>query len=372
MKKLLFLLLFLPALVSAESVVKIDFFYSPTCPHCAKEEVFLDDLQTRHPEITINRYSVTEAGNIDLLKEFYNNYNVSKEYYGMVPATFTNSKYFIGFNDDIAKNIEECIEECQINGGQGNVSIVNMEGGIKLPLIGEINIKDYSLPVLAVVLGSLDGFNVCSLGALVLILGLVLAMRSRRKTLIFGGLFILTTAVVYGLLIIIWYQIFFLLIPYARIMEVLIGLLGIGGAIYFFKQFLNFRKYGPTCGITPGQSLMSKFSSKFQNLMNNSGNLFLLIFFVFIFAAIITIIEFPCSAVVPVAFAGILAQSGLSTVSYMLYISVFIFFYMLDEIIVFLIAFFTMKIWLSSSNIVTWITLLEAIILLSLGIYYIL
>jgi len=43
---------------------------------------------------------------------------------------------------------------------------------------------------------------------------------------------------------------------------------------------------------------------------------------------------------------------------------------MLDEIIVFLIAFFTMKIWLASSKIVVWITLLEAIILLALGFYY--
>jgi len=370
MKKLIILLLFLPVLVSAESVVQINFFYSPTCPHCAKEEKFLDDLEDKYPEITINRYSVAERDNIELLKQLYKDYNVSRDQYGMVPATFTNNKYFIGFSDDIAKNIEECIEECQINGAQGSTSVVNMEGEIDLPIIGKINIKDYSLPALAIVLGTLDGFNVCSLGALVLILGLVLAMRSRRKTLVFGGLFIITTAFVYGLLIVIWYQIFSLLVVYIRIMEIVIGVIGIVGALYFFKQFLNFRKYGPTCGITPGQNLMSKFSLKFQEMMNRN-NIFLLLLAILCFAAVITIIEFPCSAVVPVAFAGVLAQSGLSTFSYLLYISLFLLFYMLDEIIVFLIAFFTMKIWLSSSKIVVWITLLEAIILLALGIYYI-
>ena len=73
---------------------------------------------------------------------------------------------------------------------------------------------------------------------------------------------------------------------------------------------------------------------------------------------------------VPVAFAGVLAQSGLSTFNYLLYISIFVAFYMLDEIIVFLIAFFTMKIWLASSRVAVWIILAESIILFALGAYY--
>lgn len=244
------------------------------------------------------------------------------------------------------------------------------ESQVTLPLVGKIDLKAYSLPILAVILGILDGFNVCSLGALVLILGLVLAIGSRKKTLLFGGIFIITTAFVYGLLIFIWYQIFSFLIPYIRIMQILIGLLGIGGAIYFFKQFLKFRKYGPACEVTSGKGIISRFSLKFRDSLKSSKNLILLLGSVLLFAVIITIVEFPCSAVVPLAFAGILAESGLSTATYIFYIILFIVFYMLDEIIVFLIAFFTMKIWLASNKALTWITLLEAIILFSLGIYY--
>lgn len=367
----LFFLFFVPSFVSAQSIIEINFFFSPTCPHCAEEEKFLDKLEEKYSEITINRYSVFEKSNLDLLKGFYEKYEVSREYQGMVPITFTNNKYFVGFNEKIGKDIEGCILECKQGAvSKNNVSIIDLEGNISIPFLGEINIRKYSLPVLAFLLGVLDGFNVCSLGALVLILGLVLALGSRKKTLLFGGIFILTTAVVYGLLIFIWYQIFSYLVPYMKIMKAIIGLLGIGGAIYFFKQFLDFRKYGPTCGITPGQGIMAKFSAKFQNSLKNSANILILLGIVFLFAAIITIIEFPCSAVVPVAFAGILAQSNLSTVSYFFLIVFYLFFYLLDEIIVFLIAFFTMKIWLASSKAVTWITLLEAIILFSLGTYY--
>jgi len=207
---------------------------------------------------------------------------------------------------------------------------------------------------------------------LVLILGFVLALKSRQKVLIFGGLFIFTTTFVYGFLIVIWYKIFSFLVPYMRIMEILIGLLGIGGGIYFLREFIKVRKQGPVCELSSGKQIMSKFSSKFQNSLQKSGNIFLLLGMVLLFAAIITIVEFPCSAVVPVAFAGVLAQSGSSAFSYLFYIAVFLVFYMLDEIIVFLISFFTMKIWFASNRVMIWFLLAEAIILFGLGLYYLL
>lgn len=377
MKKLIFGILVLGFLfgvfgfaLAQGKVIEINFFYSPTCPHCAKEWEFLKELEKKYPEIKINRLSIYEKDNVELLKEFYEKYNVPPEYYGMVPATFT-SRYFIGFNEEIGKAIEECILECKRDiMSQQTVSIIDLEGNISIPILGKINIKKYSLPLLAVILGVLDGFNVCSLGALVLILGLVLALKSRQKVLIFGGIFILATALVYGFLIVLWYQVFSFLVPYMQLMQILIGLLGIGGGIYFLKEFLKFKKQGPTCEIDSGKGIMSKFSLRFKTSIKESKNILFLLGSVLVFAGIITIIEFPCSAAIPVVFAGILSQSHLPGFFYLLYISLYLLFYMLDEIIVFLTAFFTMKVWLASSRAITWITLTEAIILFLLGFYY--
>ncbi len=351
--------------LAQEKEVEINFFYSSTCPYCAKEEKFLSELEKKYPEIKVNRFAFSE--NINLIKEFYQDYKVPPREQGYVPITFIGDRYFLEFNKEIGEDIEDCIVKLIKGGSQESCE---SERKITLPIIGEIDIEKYSLPVLAVLLGALDGFNVCSLGALVLILGLVLALRSRKKTLIFGGLFILTTAVVYGFLIVIWYKIFSFFIPYLRIMEILIGILGIGGGIYFLRQFIRFRKYGPTCEVGTGKGIISRFSSKFQRSLKGSGNILLLLVSVLMFAGIITIVEFPCSAVVPVIFAGILAQSQLSTFFFLLYIALFILFYMLDEIIIFLIAFFTMKVWLASSKVITWIILAESIILFMLGFYY--
>ena len=378
MKKLIFTIFLFGLIFGAfnfvlakEERIEINFFYSPTCAYCAKEWKFLDKLKEEYPEVKINRFSIFEKENIELLKKFYQEYKVPSVHYGMVPATFTNKKYFIGFNEEIKKSIESCIQVCQgASKGRGNVTVVDIEGNIKLPIIGKFNIKKYSLPTLTVILGFLDGFNVCSLGALVLILGLVLALRSRKKILIFGGLYILVTSLVYGFLMVLWYQIFSLLTPYIRIMKILIGFLGLGGGIYFLKEFFRFRKQGAVCESGLGERLFSKFSEKFHKKLKESSSIFLLIGGVLLFAAIITIVEFPCSAAVPVVYAGLLAQSHLPELYYLLYIALYLFFYMLDEIIVFLIAFFTMKLWLASNRAITWITLVEAVILFILGFYY--
>ncbi len=351
--------------LAQEKEIEINFFYSSSCPYCAKEEKFLTELEKKYPEIKVNRFAFSE--NISLIKEFYQDYKVPSIEQGYVPVTFIGDRYFLEFNEKIGEDIEDCIVKLIEGGFQESCE---SERKITLPIIGEIDIEKYSLPVLAVLLGALDGFNVCSLGALILILGLVLALRSRKKTLIFGGLFIFTTAIVYGLLILLWYKIFSFLAPYLRIMEILIGVLGVGGGIYFLRQFIRFRKYGPTCEVGTGKGIISRFSEKFQQSLKGSGNVLLLLASILIFAGMITIVEFPCSAVVPVVFAGILAQSQLSTFFYLLYIALFILFYMLDEIIIFLIAFFTMKIWLASSKVITWIILAESIILFMLGFYY--
>jgi len=357
--------------LAQDTGVEINFFYSESCPHCAHEEKFLDELQEKYPEIEINRFSVSNRNNIELLKEFYKEYEVPVKYYGMVPITFTDERYFLGFNEEIGESIKDCILECKKDKiSEESVTVIDLEGDINLPVIGKINLKKYSLPALAVILGFLDGFNICSLGALVLILGLVLAIKSRKKTLLFGGLFILTTTVVYGILVVIWYQVFSFLIPYIRIMEILIGLLAIGGGVYFLRQFIRFKKYGPMCEVGLGKGIMSKFSLKFQESFKKSGNILLLLGSILLFAGIITVVEFPCSAVVPVIFAGVLSQAQLSTFYYLLYIALFVLLYMLDEIIIFLVAFFTMKVWLASSKAITWITLVEAIILFLLGFYY--
>ncbi|MBD3282506.1 MAG: hypothetical protein GF387_02780 [Candidatus Portnoybacteria bacterium] len=361
---ILFLFASIPLGIEASSdSLEIDFFYSDSCPHCAAEEEFLDYIEEEYPQVEINRY--LSSSNREKLVDMCREYEVER-YIGLVPITFVGDECFLGFDNEkgVGAKIENSIKK-QLE-GEGEEK--EDDEAINLPIVGEIDLSSYTLPLQAVILGFFDGFNVCSLGALVLILGLVLILKSRAKIFVFGGLFILVTALVYGLLIVLWYQLFYVLAPVLNIMNIFVGILGLLGGVYFLKQFVRYRKYGPACDVSSG--VVSKMSSKVKESIKESGGFWGVLISVLIFAVVVTVVEFPCSAVIPVFFAGALAQANLPVWTYLLYIAIFVFFYMLDEIVVFLIAVLTMNIKIASSKAMVWITLVEAIVLFGLGFYY--
>jgi glutaredoxin-related protein len=355
-------------LPAEEIRLEINFFYSKTCPHCAAEEKFLDGIETKYSEVKINRYLASDSGSRKILIDLLRKHD-AESYVGLVPITFVGEDLIVGFDNvtSVGKRIEDSIKR-QLD--QPNPEPEGDKNKVHLPIIGDIDLTRYSLPAQAVVLGFFDGFNVCSLGALVLILGLVLILRSRMKILIFGGLYILTTAIVYGILIVLWYHLFYYLAPVLKVMNIFVGALGIAGGVYFLRQYLKYKKFGPTCDMNKGNGLVAKFSLKIQNVFKESGGIWAILISIFIFSFVITVVEFPCSAVIPVLFAGILAQAKISGFLYILYIILYVLFYMLDEIIIFLIAVFTMNIKIASSKAMTWLSLIEAIVLFALGIYY--
>jgi len=363
------LTIIVPFFASAETTkLEVNFFYSETCPHCKAENAFLDKIAPNYPDIQINRYLVTDTDHkklmVDLIKE-----HSAERYLGAVPLTFIGEDFFPGFDSEtgIGKKIEDSIIR-QLGGPKPEKPEEN-KNIIKLPIIGTVDLTKYSLFLQAMLLGFFDGFNVCSLGALVMILGLVLILKSRAKILLFGGLYIFITALIYGVLIFLWYQLFYYLSPALKIMNVFVGILGILGAIYFLRQFLKARKQDLTCD-SQGNKIVNKQSLKIQEVFQKSGGIWGLIIGIIIFATVITVVEFPCSAVVPVLFAGVMAHANLSLPSYVLYLLIYILFYMLDEIVVFLIAVFTMNIKIASGKAMKWLNLIEAIVLLVMGIYY--
>lgn len=369
---LLFIAIFLSgqlialAQTNSESLT-VYFFYSPTCPYCHTQSDFLDKIEPNYPEVNIERFNINNTENHDLLRELSAKHNAER-FLGTVPITFIGEDFFLGFDNElgIGKDIERSIER------QSGIEAEDIETPApSIPIINNIDTENTSLLGLSAILGLLDGFNVCSLGALLLILGLVISLRSRKKIIVLGGSFILITSITYGLLIFLWYQLFSLFSGYLTAIQIIIGLLGVAGGIYFLNEFRQFRKYGPTCS-TSGSRIISKISGKVEEGLKSKSNLIFLIGLVLVFGALVTIIEFPCSAAIPVIFTGILSQQGLSFASYIFYIGIFLLFYLIDELIIFLVAIWKMDIWMTSPKFVTWATLIQGLVLISFGLYYLL
>ena len=123
-KLLLFtiLVLFIPTLVFAEEVYKdniydivgeektntvtIYFFHQETCPHCKKENIFLNELQEKYKDdVIIKRYEVSKSQiNSDYLVKAKEKMDVDTS---GVPFTVMGDKVYIGYTDTIGSSIEK-------------------------------------------------------------------------------------------------------------------------------------------------------------------------------------------------------------------------------------------------------------------------
>lgn len=357
---LLFVLLFtgFSSVFAQTEKVQINFFYSSICPHCAEEEEFLNTLEVKYPEIEIIRYEVMyNSDNQKILNDFYQKYNVQKGEQGYVPVTFTSTKYFVGFNQSVADGLEECLKEC-LGGGM----VVSQK--IKIPILGEVDVSKTSIFVLTAVLGALDGFNPCAMWVLVVMVSLLLTLKSRKKILLVGGTFILAEGLLYYLFMAAWLNAF-LFLSFISIIRILIGVFGIVFGIMRIRDFINWKP--GVCKVTEGTKSEGKIMNRINNLLKPTA-VPATILGVIALAFGVNLVEFFCSAGFPVMYTKILTAQGIASAQYYLYLLLYIFFYMIDDFIVFGVAFFTMKHFNFSDKYNKYSALIAGLMILILGL----
>jgi len=79
--------------IDDQDKVEIYFFYSKTCPHCAQEKPFLQEVEKRYPRLKVDYLDVSE--NRGFFQELCRSHNTSS---AGVPRTFIGDKVFIGYS----------------------------------------------------------------------------------------------------------------------------------------------------------------------------------------------------------------------------------------------------------------------------------
>ena len=348
--------------VAEEEVETVYFFDDKLCPVCQDTKSFLYSIIDDYPNLEIELQSITDKKRIDEVATLQG----VEDYRIMAPMIFIEGQ-LIQFNEFGPRQ-----EEILIKVLEGET--LNLEGDkytFSVPFTDyEINVEGWSLVFITVVLGIFDGFNVCSLGALMLILSLVMVLNSRKLILLYGGIFLLTTATVYGVFVFVWGQLFEALLGQLNILRYIVGIAAGAGAYYFFTEFWRFYRYGPTCEISDSP-LARKATERISKVLKDpTSRVSAIIISIVFFATAITLIELPCSIGVPVAFTGIVIERGVSLGAYTGYILLYMFFYLLDELALFSLAVFTKKLWFANSKMVTVITLAGALVLAYISLYY--
>ncbi len=348
-----FLGLFSFALAQGETT-RIDYFYASTCPNCEKASAFLDELEDKYPDLEIIRYEILSSQeNAELLLSFFKERGELSII--QVPAIFIGQESIIGYLNDetTGKKIKGLIK------GNGKEEI------IKYPLIGEINLSKLSLPVLTVVVAALDGFNPCAMWVLLFLIALLINVKSRKRMWLVGGTFIAASGIVYFLLLSAWLNLF-LFISYVSLTRIIIGILAIGVGTWQLRKFATYQS--GVCEVAPvGSKWHERLTNRAKQVVQS--NALPATFLGVIFLALgVNLVEFFCSAGLPAIYTRILSLNQLNSLGYYLYLLLYTFIFMLDDLIIFAIAIITLSKIGFTEKYNRWATLIGGLVILILGI----
>lgn len=355
MKKmfLLFFFFFFIENISAKEV-NLYFFHGEECPHCAEESEYLDELQKEYNDLKIIKYEVWHNDeNAILLQNIKTTLKKENPY---VPFTVIGLNSTTGFNEQTKITLKEYIDYCLKEECVDIVKQVEKEGKsiilnndnkndikttVTVPILGEINAKDVSIPLLSIVIGFIDGFNPCAMWVLIFLISFLLTTKDRRKMWILGSTFLLTSALIYMLFMMSWLTITIKLTN-VTIIRNIIALVAVIAGFINLRSFYRMSKKDIGCEVV-NDTKRKKTINKIKEVVLEK-KMIISILGIIALAVSVNIIELACSAGLPLVYIEVLSLNKVSNVMYFIYILIYCFFFLIDDLIIFIIAMTTFKV----------------------------
>lgn len=399
------ILLLLPVSAKAdEKVINIHLFYGNGCPHCAAEEGFLSDYLKDRTDVKLYKYEIWyDSHNQELLSKVQKEMGTTNK--NGVPFTVIGKKTIVGYADGVTdEQIKDAInyylnndyrdyageitgkvkktevkedttkdesktedkKENKIEKADDTKDSDQTDENVTVPVLGKINAKKVSLPILAVVLGFVDGFNPCAMWILIFLITMLFNMKDRKKMWILGLTFILTSGIVYLMFMLAWLNLatFISKIAFIRLLIAVIAL--VVGLINVYKYIDSLKKKDEGCDVVDKKD-RKKIMEKIISITHEKKFIIALLG-IMVLAASVNIIELMCSIGIPLLFTQILAMNNLSTFSYMIYMFIYIFFFLIDDIVIFVISMVTLKVTGLSTKYTKYSHLIGGIIMLIIGL----
>jgi len=376
---LTFLFLFPFDTLAKDNSVTIYFFHGDGCPHCAAEEEYLNKLD----DVKIVRYEVWyDSSNEEFMQKVKNSFGIEKS---GVPLTIIGNSYFIGYSDSSADTFNRAInfykksdkyvdQVKKIKNDKFNEDdLVDYFGieekksndvlTINIPIIGKVNLKAISISSAAVIIGFIDGFNPCAMWVLLFLISMLIGMKNKKRMWALGITFLVTSALVYMIIMFSWLNIVVRLST-SIIIRNIIAIVAIIGGLINLKSYLTSNDSG--CEVVDDNkrkrifAKIKKFTHEKSFLLALAG--------VILLAVSVNLIELACSAGLPLVFTQLLAVNNISGFTGFMYTLIYIFFFLIDDLLVFFIAMATMKVTGISTKYNKYSHLIGGIIMLIIGV----
>jgi len=209
---------------------------------------------------------------------------------------------------------------------------------ISLPLIGNIETANFSLPILTVVIAAVDGFNPCAMWTLLFLITLLINIKNKKRMWALGSIFIIASGLVYFLFMTAWLN-FFIFVSVVTWVKFIIAIFALAAGLYHLREFKK-NKDG-TCKVESSEKRKTRFD-KIKQIVYRE-NIGWAILGIIILAGAVNIVELLCSAGLPAIYTSILTLTEIPTWQYYIYLLAYIIIFMIDDLIIFFIAMFTLR-----------------------------
>ena len=375
--------------------VKIEYFGRKDCKNCANLEKFLKELSAKRDDFEYVEHKIDESKEE---KVFFDETTSKLKLVKGTPIIYIDGHIIQGFNtaDTTGKEIENLInsgktkdkiltlKEYVESGQTGNVSsngavctgdtvceVPGLTKGaenqvlVNIPIINKtVDLTNYSLFTMSLILGTIDGFNPCAMWVLVLFLTALIAVGNKVKMFRVAGLFIFAEAAMYFFILNAWIYAWDF-VGLDKWVTPLVGIVGIIGGIFFIRNYL---KKGDTleCEVTDFEQ-RAKISKKIKDIANKPFTLLTALAIIGL-ALSVNVIEFACSVGIPQTYTKILQINEVPFWTRQFYTFIYIIGYMVDDIIVFGFALMSINKLQLTTKYSKWVNLFGGILMIILGL----
>lgn len=390
----LFMFLFVPFNAYADEI-NMYLFYGDGCPHCSALYDYLENEYGNDKDLKLYTYEVWNNNSNAKLWEKVQR-TLGEDAKG-VPYFVIGDEVVQGFMEGATEvKIDKVIKNARSSSFNDNTGIIlgikdgkikyenkdetskdkddntssdkdendkKDENVLNVPFIGKVNLANLSIPIIAILIGFVDGFNPCAMWILIFLITMLFDYKDRKKMWILGGSFLFTSAFVYFLFMISFLNIA-MFMSSIYILKMGISIFALAFGTYNIYRYFKTKEVG--CDVVDKKK-RKKLMLRIKNILENKKFVFSLVGIIFL-AVSVNLIELLCSLGLPVMFTEILVYNNISGAEKLIYIIIYVIFFLLDDLIVFFIAMKTLRITAISNKYTKYSHLIGGLIMIIIGL----
>ena len=301
--------------------VHLYFFWSLACPHCLEARPFIEAIPAKRPWVRLHSLELTRH------RENVRHYSALAAQAGQpaqyVPGLLYCGRMQTGWDDDatsgtaLLAELDACRAAAK-SGSALDAARALPAPAFRVPVLGEISLDGTSPPLMTVLIAGLDAFNPCAFFVLLFVLSLLAHQQRRARMLAIGGVFVLTSGLMYFAFMAAWLNLFQLLGGLAWV-TLAAGALALVIGLVNVKDFFWF---GRGVSLSIPASRKPAIYQRVRALLA-AGSLPAMLAATVLLAVAVNFYELLCTAGFPMVYTRLLTLQQLGTAQHYLYLALY-------------------------------------------------